>query len=228
MAMKFKNLLHRRVAAAEDGKGHPASAGVMYELWSCDTFAHETFLCGVFDKYDDAKKALDDGEKQALQQSEEIRDTYWIEETDAAKIAERERKEREFYLACRRERSFVRKHMEKVCIKAIDGFVEFLRKNQDNPLLGIRVDIGWNHPSDCFNSVGFELEWSEHFKVYYVNEWVWIRSSRHYMGGGISTVALRDETIGGLCHKFQEPLVRDHLLKIASTLVKDHFNGERP
>ena len=228
MKMKFKNLLHRRVTAAEEGKNHPASFGTMYELWSCDTYAHETFLCDVFDNYDDAKKALDKGEESALAQDAEIRDTYWIVETDAAKIAEREQKEKEYYLACRKERSFNAKHLEKVCLRAIDNFVEFLRKNRDNPILEVRVGIKWDHPDDCFDSVEFELEWSEHFKVFFVAEWIWIRSSRHYMGGGISTIALRDETIGGLCKKFQDPIVREHLLNIARTLIQDHFTGERP
>lgn len=146
----------------------------------------------------------------------------------AAETVERECKEREYYTACHKERSYVAKHMKKVCLRAIDNFVEFLHENSDNPVLGGRVEVDWDHPDDCFNCMGFELEWSEHFKTYYANEWVWIRSSRHYMGGGISTVALRDGTIGGLCRKFQDPLVQEHLLKIACTLITDHYKDERP
>ena len=87
---------------------------------------------------------------------------------------------------------------------------------------------GWiENKADCFSQIGFELGKSETYNAYYVTESVEIKRSRHYIGGGVSTVVLRDETIGGLLTKFQDPVVREHLLSIAGSLIKDHFKGER-
>lgn len=226
--MKFNNIFHRRAAAEEAGKAKPANTGIMYELWGCDTLEHDSFLCGVFHKYEDAKAALDENERMALSQDEGVRDTFWIEETDAVRIAKRERKEREYYTACRQERNYNPKHLNKVCLQALESFVVFLRKNGGHPTLDIRLETTWDHPEDCFNSIGFELGWSEVYNQYYVSEWVWIRSSMHYYGGGVSTVVLRDDTISGLCRKLLDEQVKEHLLKIAATLICDHFEGERP
>ncbi len=123
-AMKLKDIFRRKPVAANGRSG----GDTHYELWSRDTFEGRTFLCAVFDNYEEARAALDQCRQDALSQDEALRDSYWLAGTDIAGILERERRERERLSACRLEEGYNPEHPTFVLDDpAIDGLVEKLR-----------------------------------------------------------------------------------------------------
>lgn len=93
--MILTHLFQRITRALSTADGHTATDRVLYELWSTDTFEGRTFLCEVYKDYDEACAALKRCLESAPAQDEDLRDTYWLVETDATRIAERERVDRE-------------------------------------------------------------------------------------------------------------------------------------
>ena len=222
--MKLK-IPFRKKSASQKGRD---SVDTHFELWSRDTFEGRTFLCAVFDNYEDARAALNQCRMEALSQDEELRDSYWLAGTDIANILERERRERERSFACRREEEYNPEHLRTVCDRAADRFAEFLRKNERHPILRQNVGGEWNHSDDCFNKISFEMGRSDAHGVFFVSLWVWIRASAHYQGGGISSFVLDGPTIDGLCEKLRELETREMLFAKACHLIKRYFEGDRP
>ena len=223
-AMKLKDIFRRKPVAANgrsDGDTH-------YELWSRDTFEGRTFLCAVFDNYEEARAALDQCRQDALSQDEALRDSYWLAGTDIAGILERERRERERLSACRLEEGYNPEHLRTACDRAAGRFAEFLRKNAEHPILHQRVGGEWDHPEDCFNKISFEMGRSDAHGVFFVSLWVWIRASAHYQGGGVSTFVLDDPAIDGLVEKLRDPDTRQKLFETAGHLIREHYAGNRP
>ena len=236
--MKLRFIFSKKPARKSIGQGRKATDSAKasskfakdthYELWGHDTFEGSTFLCAVFDNYDDARAALDQCRMDALSQDEELRDSYWLVGTDIAKILERERREREREMACRQEEGYNPEHLRMVCDRAADRFAEFLRKNEKHPILRQNVGGEWSHPDDCFRKISFEMGRSDAHGVFFVSLWVWIRPSAHYQGGGVSTFVLNDPTITGLCDQLHDPESRQRLFETAGHLIKEHFCGDRP
>lgn len=229
--MRFKQLFQRKTRLFGKGKegrnGHTAK-GILYELWSRDTFEGRTFLCDVYDNYEEAVIALRQCRKSSLTQDEVLRDTYWLVGTDAARVAERERMESERIDACRRERQYNPEHLRSVCERALDKFADFLEENRSNPVLDRSVDTEWYHRDDCFDRVGLKLGRSGQHGVFYVTLWIWIRASGHYDGGGNGTFVLSGENIKGLCVSLRNAAVRDRLVEAAESLIRGHFEGRCP
>ena len=76
--MKLKDIFRRKPAALNGRSG----GDTHYELWSRDTFEGRTFLCAVFDNYEEARAALDQCRQDAFSQDEALRDSYWLAGTD--------------------------------------------------------------------------------------------------------------------------------------------------
>lgn len=229
--MRFKNLFQRKTrlfGKGEEGRGGHAVKEAMYELWSRDTFEGRTFLCDVYDDYDEACAALRRCRESALTQDEELRDTYWLVGTDAARVAERERMESERIDACRREEHYDSEHLRTVCERAMDKFADFLKENEAHPVLDRSVDTVWHHPDDCFDRVGMKLGRSDQHGKYFVSLWVWIRASRHYGGGGDASFVLDGRTVRELRSGLRNPDVRDRIYRTAGKLITEHFEGDRP
>lgn len=52
-----------------------------YELWGNDTFSNETYLCGVYNHYSFARRAMKRHQLDCMKtQGDGLRDTFWIEE----------------------------------------------------------------------------------------------------------------------------------------------------
>lgn len=229
--MRLKNLFQRKArldkAEAGDESGR-AAREALYELWSRDTYEGRTFLCDVYDDYEEAVAALRQCRESALDQDEELRDTYWLVGTDAAKVAERERRENERLDACRREKHYDPEHLRAVCERAADKFADFLRENEAHPVLDRSVDTVWHHPEDCFDRVGLKLGRSGTDGVFFVSLWVWIRPSAHYQGGGVGTFVLDGMTVRQLRSDLENTEVQDRLSRTAGELIVEHFRGDRP
>ena len=224
--MIFKHLFQRKARSARmDGAGDSGRAVTepLYELWSRDTFEGRTFLCDVYDSYEEARSALDCCRASALTQDEELRDTYWLVPTDAGRVAERERMEEERLNACIREEQYNPEHLRSVCELAIDKFSAFLEANRAHPVLDRSVDTVWHHPDDCFNRIAFKLGRSDAHGMFFVTLWVWIRCSAHHEGGGIATFVLDEETIKGLCKQLRCPETRKELFDKARHLIREHY-----
>lgn len=236
--MKLRNLFRKKPVRKSAVQAQKATGSAKlsskhaenthYELWSHDTFEGSTFLCAVFDNYEEARAALDQCRMEALSQDEELRDSYWLTGTDIEKIIERERRERERFHACRREEEYNPEHLRTVCDRAVDRFAAFLHKNEKHPILRQNVGGEWNHPDDCFNKISFEMGRSDAHGVFFVSLWVWIRASAHYQGGGISTFVLDAPTIDDLCDKLETPEVRQTLFEKARHLISHYFKCDRP
>ncbi len=229
--MKIKNLFQRkdRLDKAKAGSENGGAVrDALYELWSRDTFEGRTFLCDVYDNYEEAEAALRQCRERALTQDEKLRDTYWLVGTDAAGVAERERKESERIDACRREKHYAPDHLQAVCERAADKFSDFLKENEAHPILDRSVDTVWHHPDDCFDRIGLKLGKSCPHGVFFVSLWVWIRSSEHYQGGGDATFVLDGRTIKELRSRLRNLDVRNNFFHTAERLIKEHFEGDRP
>lgn len=229
--MRIKNLFQRknRLDKAKAGceNGH-AVKETLYELWSRDTYEGRTFLCDVYDNYEEAVAALRQCRESALSQDEELRDSYWLVGTDAVQVAERERIESERIDACRREEHYSPEHLRTVCERATDKFADFLKESEPHPVLDRSVDTVWHHPDDCFDRVGLKLGRSGQHGVFFVSLWVWIRQSAHYQGGGVGTFVLDGRTIKELRSRLRNLDVRNNFFHTAERLIKEHFEGDRP
>jgi len=227
--MILKRLFQRMTRASRPkGEAGRATSETVYELWSRDTFEGRTFLCNVYDNYEEAVATLSRCRESALTQDEELRDTYWLVGTDSARVAERERIESEKFEACRQEKHYDPEHLRSVCDRAMDKFDAFLLENKKHPVLDKSVDTVWHHSDDCFDRVGLKLGRSDSLGVYYVTLWVWIRASRHYQGGGDATFVLDGKTIKELRSGLLNPDVRDRIYRTAGKLIKEHYDSNRP
>ena len=94
--------------------------------------------------------------------------------------------------------------------------------------MGRCVGAEWNHPDDCFDKVGFKMGWSAAHSVCFVSLWVWIRSSVHYHGGGVSTFVMDAPAIAGIREQLRDQEVRQRLYETARHLIEEHYRGDRP
>lgn len=224
--MKIKNLFQRKDRLDKAKAGSENGCAVtehLYELWSRDTFEGRTFLCDVYDSYEEARSALDLCRASALTQDEELRDTYWLVPTDAGRVAERERMEGERLDACIRKEQYNPEHLRAVCEQAVDKFTAFLEANRVRPILDRSVDTVWHHPDDCFNRISLKLGKSDAHGMFFVTLWVWISCSAHHAGGGIATFVLSEETIKGLCKQLRCQETRKELFDKACHLIREHY-----